>query len=384
MSTHISRRIPSVPYWTDAHSDFFELREAPFNDNPDPRYLYLVAQTRKVLSELTNGINAHQGCILLTGEIGTGKTTLIHCLIDWLWQQKMPTAFMFNCLTSVNDLLESILISFGISFDICLKANMLLRLNAWLAERARAGETPVLIVDEAQSLPFELLHELGSLLNIEAVPERRLQIVLAGQCGLEGNLQRHELRQLRQRIIVRCTIAPLTRAETHQYIQQHLRIAGAKQQPIFEFGAMDAAFRFSQGIPRVLNLLCEHALIGAFLEGLHAVPARIVENVAREFAFDDVTAPDFLETFVPAVRAVDLFRLPPARASDLRLPVFAAAANIHSSLQEGQNSLASGMLCAVACESPVTAQIPHQPVSIRSEVESPKFPNIPAKSIAVL
>jgi general secretion pathway protein A len=269
------------------YKNFFGLRENPFNVNPDPRFLYLTPQTQEALDELTYGIQNRKGLILLTGEVGTGKTTLINCLLDWLRPRKMPVAFIFNSHMSVNHLFEFILTDFGISIDFQLKSNMLMRLNTWLIERFRAGENPVLIVDEAQGLSVELLEEIRLLLNLETASEKLLQIVLAGQPELEDKLKRPELRQLRQRITLRCRTAPFTLEESHGYITERLRIGGAMGDPIFASDAMDVVHFYSQGIPRVINLLCEHALINAYVEHLRLVPARMVQEAAHEFFLDE-------------------------------------------------------------------------------------------------
>lgn len=267
---------------------FFALRENPFNINPDPRYLFLTAQTRESLDQLTYGIHARKGLILLTGDVGTGKTTLVYRLLDWLRQQQTPTAFIFNSHIEVNHLFDFMLADFGLPFDPGSRSSPLMRLNQWLLERYRAGETPVLIVDEAQGLATHILEEIRLLLNLETSREKLLQIVLVGQPELEERLKRPELRQVKQRIAVRCKTAALTLEETHNYIQARLHIAGANGNRIFASEAIDAVNFYSQGIPRVINLLCENALISAYVENVQPVPENIVAEVAREFQFDDL------------------------------------------------------------------------------------------------
>src|SRR5258707_10287065 len=269
------------------YKNFFGLRENPFNVNPDPRFLYLSPQTQKALDELTYGIQNRKGLILLTGEVGTGKTTLINHLLDWLRQWKMPTAFIFNSHLSANHLFDFILNDFGIPTDFKLKGNMLLQLNQWLIERFRTGCTPVLIVDEAQGLSLELLEEIRLLLNLETASEKLLQIVLVGQPELEDKLRRPQMRQLRQRISLRCSTSSLTLAEAHGYIADRLRIAGAERGSIFTSESVKAAHFYSRGIPRVMNLLCERALINAYVEHLNPVPPQMVEEAARDFLMDE-------------------------------------------------------------------------------------------------
>ena len=266
---------------------FFGLHENPFNINPDPRFLHRTPRIQEALDQLTFGVQNRKGLLLLTGEVGTGKTTLINHLLDWLRQQKIPTAFIFNSHLKANHLFDFILNDFGISKDSRLVSNMLLELNQWLIHRFRAGATPVLIVDEAQGLSLELLEEIRLLLNLETASEKLLQIVLVGQPELEEKLRRPEMRQLRQRIALRCNTSPLTLAESRGYIVERLRIAGATREPIFESAAVEALHYYSRGIPRVMNLLCEHALINAYVEGLNPVPPLMVEEAARDFLMEE-------------------------------------------------------------------------------------------------
>ncbi len=270
------------------YESFFSLRENPFNVNLDPRYFFPTRQTQETLQRLAYGIQNRKGFILLTGEVGTGKTMLINQLLDWLRRLGAPTAFVFNPNLGASDLSYLMSCDFGITTDPRDRTNVQIRLNSWLLERYRAGVTPVLIVDEAQGLSFEGLEEIRLLLNLETPSKKLLQIVLAGQPELEDKLNRPDARQLRQRIAVRCKVDPLTLEQTHGYIEQRLRIAGASGGPIFLDQAMDAVYFYARGIPRVINLICEHSLINAYVDQLRPVPAHIVEMVAREFQLDDV------------------------------------------------------------------------------------------------
>jgi len=272
---------------TAMYKSFFGLRENPFNINPDPRFLHRTPRIQEALDQLTYGVQNRKGLLLLTGEVGTGKTTLINHLLDWLRERQTPTAFIFNSHLKVNHLFDFILSDFGIPTDIHLVSNMLLDLNQWLLTRYRAGSTPVLIVDEAQGLSLELLEEIRLLLNLETASEKLLQIVLVGQPELEEKLKRPEMRQLRQRIALRCNTSPLTLDEAHGYIADRLRIAGASREPVFEPAAVEAVHYYSRGIPRVMNLLCEHALINSYVEGLKPVPSLMVEEAARDFLMEE-------------------------------------------------------------------------------------------------
>lgn len=265
---------------------FFGLREDPFSVNPDPHYLYQTPNTQEAMACLTYAIRRRKGFALLTGEVGTGKTTLLNKLLDWLRGERLATAFVFNPRLDANQFLEFAMTDFGIEADFQKKSQALLRLNQWLLERYRLGETAVLIVDEAQNLSLEVLEEIRLLTNLETSTEKLLQIVLAGQPELEVTLKRPELRQLLQRIALRCKTYPLTRLETRGYIAERLRIAGANSVPIFSPEAADMVYHYSQGIPRLINLLSEHALISSFAEGQKVVSERAVVAVASEYELD--------------------------------------------------------------------------------------------------
>lgn len=267
---------------------FFGLREGPFNVNPDPRYLYLTRRIQEALAGLTYGIQNRKGFILLTGEVGTGKTTLLNRLLDWLRGQRVATAYIFNSRVEVNHLFDFMMADFEIPCESREKSHVLLRLNQWLLERYRAGETAVLIVDEAQNLSPEVLEEIRLLTNLETSTEKLLQIVLTGQPELEEKLKLPQLRQLRQRITLRCHTSALSLEEIFGYIAERLRIAGANGEPIFSKEAIHAIHLYSRGIPRVVNLLCEHSMINAYVDSLRPVPAHLVEEVAREFQLDEI------------------------------------------------------------------------------------------------
>ena len=265
------------------YKKFFGLKENPFNVNPDPRYLFLTNDAREALACLTYGIETRKGFILLTGEVGTGKTTLVNKLLEWLHRERVSTAFVFNPRLSVMQFFEFMMADFGIPCESRQKAQVLLKLNQWLLERYQAGERAVLIVDEAQNLSPQMLEEIRLLTNLETSTEKLLQIVLSGQPELDQKLSQPQLRQLRQRITLRARTRPLTIEETQGYIQERLRTAGAENTEIFSPEAIATIHRYARGIPRVTNLLCEHALVSSFVDQLNPVPPEIVEEVARDF-----------------------------------------------------------------------------------------------------
>ena len=270
------------------YKGYFGLKENPFNVNPDPRYLFLTEEIKEALSGLMYGVQNRKGFITLTGEVGTGKTTLVNSLLAWLQQRRVRTAFLFNSRMNTNQLFDFILAEFGISCESRTKSQQLMRLNQWLLERYRAGETAVLIVDEAQNLTYPVLEEIRLLTNLETSTEKLLQIVLSGQQELEEKLKLPQLRQLRQRIMLRCKTTPLTKEQTHDYVAERLRIAGASGEPIFSPKTVETIHLYSMGIPRVVNLLCEHSLINAFVEQQRPISPKTVEDVAHEFQLDEV------------------------------------------------------------------------------------------------
>jgi general secretion pathway protein A len=270
------------------YKSFFGLKENPFNVNPDPRYLFMTKQMEEALSGLVYGIQTRKGFVTLTGEVGTGKTTLINRLLNWLHKVQTKTAFLFNSRMNTTQFFDFVLAEFGISCETHTKSQQLMQLNQWLLDRFRVGQTAVLIIDEAQNLSLPVLEEVRLLTNLETSTEKLLQIVLSGQPELDEKLKLPELRQLRQRIMLRCRTSPLNKEQTHDYIAERLRIAGATGELIFGPKAIETIHMYSMGIPRVINLLCEHSLINAYVEQQRPISAKIVEEVAHEFQLGEV------------------------------------------------------------------------------------------------
>jgi len=289
------------------YKEFYGLRANPFNMNPDPRYLFLTRHTEEALACLTYGIQSRKGFVLLTGEVGTGKTTLINKLLEWLRLQQVATAFIFNSRLNTMQFLDYMMADFSIPCDSKAKSQILLRLYNWLLDRYRAGETAVLIVDEAQNLSDEVLEEIRMLTNLETFTEKLLQIVLVGQPELEQKLKQPQLRQLRQRLALRAKTHPFTLEEAKAYVQQRLRIAGSNGQQIFEPESLAAIHRYANGIPRVINLLCEHCLVSGFVDQQKVIGPAVVDNVARDFDLGDNTAAGALTAPVPAAASQEKF-----------------------------------------------------------------------------
>ncbi len=268
------------------YKEFFGLRDHPFNETPDPRFLFLTQRTEESLACLIYGIESRKGFVLLTGEVGTGKTTLVNKVLERLREKHISTAFIFNPLLTVPEFLKYMTADFGVPCDSSSKGEILRCLNNWLLERYRAGETVVLIVDEAQNLSDELLEEIRLLTNLETFTGKLLQVVLVGQPELEQKLKQSNLRQLRQRLTMRAKTHPFGLQETEAYVTERLRIAGTNEL-VFESQALAGIHRFSGGIPRLVNVLCEHSLVNAFADGRKTISIAIVEGVAREFDLED-------------------------------------------------------------------------------------------------
>jgi general secretion pathway protein A len=306
------------------YKEFYGLKANPFNVNPDPRYLFLTRHTEEALACLTYGIQSRKGFVLLTGEVGTGKTTLVNKLLEWLRLKQVATAFIFNPRLDVPQFLDYMMADFGIACDSKDKSKVLQRLNSWLLDRYRAGETAVLIVDEAQNLSDEVLEEIRMLTNLETFTEKLLQIVLVGQPELEEKLKQPQLRQLRQRLSLRAKTHALTLDETKAYVRQRLKIAGANGHDIFDEEALAAVHRYATGIPRVINLICEHCLVSAFVDQQQVIRESVVDTVARDFDLGE-TAPSGAMVTPPQVGAegidlADALRSLAALAAHLRKP----------------------------------------------------------------
>lgn len=268
------------------YRSFFGLQRSPFQASPDPQFLFLTPPVKETLACLQYGIADRKGFIVLTGEVGTGKTTLLRSVLSWFPEQLVSTAFVFNPRLDVLDLLDFILNDFGIPPRERNKSSMLQDLNRWLIERYRQRAVCVVVIDEAQNLSEELLEEIRLLTNLETSSEKLLQIVLSGQPEFEDQLRKPSLRQLRQRVALWCHTQPLSRDETQSYISERTRLAGGKD-ALFPPDAVDLIYHHSRGIPRVVNLICEHSLIHGYVEQVKPIPSRIIDVVARDLELHD-------------------------------------------------------------------------------------------------
>jgi general secretion pathway protein A len=263
--------------------NFFGLREDPFHVSPDPRFYYPTRAQETALAELLFGIETRQGFLVLTGEAGTGKTTLLNQLLDWLHRRNRSSAYVFHTLLDPTELLQFIVRDFGLPSSTAHKGDLVNSLYTWLLARNAAGDLPVLILDEAQALPQQTLDELRLLLNLETPRGKLLQIILAGQPELDEKLRMPALRQLRQRVMFHSRIPLLNQQETAAYISCRLAAAGGVDRSLFSPDALEAIFVSSRGIPRVVNLLSEHGLISAYAEQKHVVSLEMIQRIAVDF-----------------------------------------------------------------------------------------------------
>ncbi len=263
--------------------NFLGLREDPFHVSPDPRFYYSTPAHESALAELLFGIETRQGVMLLTGEAGSGKTCLLNQILDWLRESRHSSAFIFHTHLEPIGLLRSILRDFGLPCHTKSKSELVNILHTWLLERHTAGDLPVLILDEAQALPLQTLDELRLLLNLETPRGKLLQIILSGQPELEAKLRLPALRQLRQRIMFHSRLRLLTEEETAAYISRRLVAAGGSNSSLFPDEVVRDIYLSSVGIPRVVNLLCEHALISAYAEQQNIVSSEMIRRIAVNF-----------------------------------------------------------------------------------------------------
>ncbi len=264
---------------------FFHLDSLPFGSSPDPRFLYVMPQIREALACLQFSIAARKGFAVLTGEVGTGKTTLLKAVLQTFNKARVSTAFVFNPRLDDVGFLEFVLTDFGIPPKTRTKSGMLIQLNNWLIDQFRANRVCALVLDEAQNLSGDLLEEIRLLTNLETSSQKLVQIVLSGQPEFEDKLRDPSFRQLRQRVSLWCKTRSLTGEESRAYVAERLRIAGAHEF-VFSGEALEVIHRQSTGIPRLINLLCEHSMISAYVEQVKPIPARIVEAVSAELGLD--------------------------------------------------------------------------------------------------
>ncbi len=274
---------------------FFNLKRNPFELTPNPTCFVPTNRHSEALAALYYGIRSHKGFVVLTGEVGTGKTLLLRCLLTLLKASKdVAYAYVFNGRLSPTEFLQYILSDFRLPVSGKNKSDLLFDLGQFLGARGSRKMTTVLIVDEAHHLSADILEELRLLSNLETDDDKLLQIVLVGQPELDEKLDSVELRQLKQRIAVRTLLGSLDGDETKRYIEQRLQFAGgnAGAEPLFSAQAIMAVHCHSKGLPRLINTICDNALMTAYARGLQSVTPEVIGDVANEFRLDIVCSPE--------------------------------------------------------------------------------------------
>ena len=265
------------------YKEYFGLKENPFSIAPDPHYFYMSEGHREALAHLVYGINSDGGFILLTGEVGTGKTTVCRCLLEHL-PKDAEIAFILNPKLTVEELLASICDEFGISYPAGNRSNKIFvsAINDYLLNAHEEGKQAILIIEEAQNLSVEVLEQIRLLTNLETNQRKLLQIVLLGQPELKDMLAQPQLRQLSQRVTARYHLGPLTKDEVSAYVNHRLSVAGLVRNGLFSEAILKKLFLLTGGIPRIINVVCDRALIGAFAQGKDCVNKKTLVTAARE------------------------------------------------------------------------------------------------------
>jgi general secretion pathway protein A len=264
------------------YCEFFGFNEKPFTITPNPNFIFLSRTHKEAFAHLLYGIDSHAGFIALTGEVGTGKTTVLRTLLAQLDPEKYRSALIFNPCLSRTQLLANICRDLGVEIREDNSLGYLDDLNRFLLEQNSMGRTVVLVIDEAQDLEPDVLEQIRLISNLETERDKLIQIILAGQPELNDLLNRHELRQLSQRITVRCRLFPMKLHDTADYISHRLKISGCRIPGLFSSGAVKHIYRVSQGIPRLINVACEQALVLAWTKESLCVTSSIVTQVMAE------------------------------------------------------------------------------------------------------
>ena len=269
------------------YNAFFGFLENPFNLSPDPAFLYRSPQHEEALANLIYGVHSRKGFIVLTGEVGTGKTTMLECLRDYLETQYIEFAFLFNSRINTDQFFEMIAYDLDLRCSHKSKTEVLFALNHLLIQQANEGRTTVLIVDEAHNLEWDVLEEIRLLGNLEN-PRlgKLLQIVLAGQPELDRKLDAPNLRQLKQRIVLRCGLAPFQLSEAAEYINSRLRKAGVPNQTAFPSAVIRELHLRSQGIPRLINAICDNLLLTCFAMEQKVTTIQMLDEVCHDMRLE--------------------------------------------------------------------------------------------------
>ena len=268
------------------YNAFFGFTQNPFNMSPDPSFLFRSSQHEEALANLIYGVQSRKGFIVLTGEVGTGKTTMLECLRDFLNSQQIAFASLFNSRLTVEQFFELLAYDFDLRCNRLSKTEVLLALNNLLLERAGAGRSTVLIVDEAHNLDWDVLEEIRLLGNLENRRGKLLQIILAGQQELDDKLERSEYRQLKQRIALRCALRGFDTPEAVAYINSRMARAGVAHQSIIPRVLIEEIQFRTQGIPRLINGVCDNLLLTAFASATKVCTTEMLDEVSADMRLD--------------------------------------------------------------------------------------------------
>lgn len=265
--------------------DYYGLTEPPFDITPNPRFLFYSAKHREAYNHLLYGIRERKGFVQLTGEVGAGKTTLCRAMLEQL-DGNYSTALILNPILNADEMMKAVATEFGLDVRGMDRLDTIAKINDFLLWNVEQGRESVLIIDEAQNLTEDLLEQVRLLSNLETDNRKLLQIVLMGQPELRERLNSHNLRQLRQRITVRYHLSPLSAAEINQYIQHRLQVSGAKGAPRFTKAALWRIHHYTGGIPRLVNAVCDKALLAGFVNEREELGYRVVGAAIRELEGD--------------------------------------------------------------------------------------------------
>jgi general secretion pathway protein A len=268
------------------YETFFGLTGKPFQLNPDPAFFYGSRGHKRAFAYLQYGVHQSEGFIIITGEVGAGKTTLVRSLLEQIDPNKLVAAQLVTTQLDAEDLLRSVAVAFGLPIRSVDKAHLLAELEAYLTSLVPQGKRALLIVDEAQNLTGRAIEELRMLSNFQLGNQGLLQSFLVGQPELRALMQGPELQQLRQRVIASYHLGPMDRTETQAYVEHRLHHVGWNNDPRFEPGAFDSIYTFSAGIPRRINTLCNRLLLAAMLSEEHLISAASVESTAEEMKLE--------------------------------------------------------------------------------------------------
>lgn len=272
------------------YKSFFNLKRNPFEITPDPSFLFATRKHNEALASLYYGVRRHKGFVVMTGEVGTGKTLLIRCLLELLARNQVGFAYIFNSRLNAMEFLRYVAGDFGLTAAGKGKDELLLSISDYLVERHRRKLTTLLVVDEAHHLSPEVLEEIRLLTNLETPTQKLLQILLVGQPELNQKLDSVHLRQLKQRIALRCNLEPLNDEETRAYIRRRLQLAGGNpEMTIFTDAAASAVYLHTRGIPRLINTVCENALIAAYARQAQEVDPDIIDEIAADLRLGVIT-----------------------------------------------------------------------------------------------